>query len=169
MAKDVLHKLAPKAALPILDKFLQKQIKKGALKAGKGFTLFISNEDMDDIIKIKKSLEDSGLLVDGATETVKHEIKKQEGGFLGAMTPHIDASLIAPTASSLIQPVTSPLINAIIGKVVMRAGKGEEGGFLPLLAIPLLLKVLGKGVARVGRGYNSINHMDKSFQSHPIL
>ena len=33
---------------------------------------------MNDIIKIIKSLEDSGVLIDGVTETVKHEIKKQE-------------------------------------------------------------------------------------------
>ena len=39
---------------------------------------------MDDFIKITKSLEYLGVLIDGVTETVKHEIKKQEGGFLGA-------------------------------------------------------------------------------------
>ena len=50
---------------------------RGAVRSGKGFTLFISNEDMDDIIKIVKSREDSGLLIYGATETVKHEIKKE--------------------------------------------------------------------------------------------
>ena len=49
---------------------------------------------MNDIIKIIKSLEDSGVLVDGVTETVKDEIKKQEGGFLGA--------LLAPLAVSLV-------------------------------------------------------------------
>ena len=48
-------------------------------------TLVISNEDMDDIIKIVESLEKSGLLIDGDSETVKHEIKKQEGGFRSAM------------------------------------------------------------------------------------
>ena len=38
---------------------------------------------MNDIIKIIKSLEDSGVLIDGVTvtETVKHEIKKQEDKF----------------------------------------------------------------------------------------
>ena len=39
---------------------------------------------MNDIIKTIRSLEDSGVLTDGVTETVKHEIKKQKGGFLGA-------------------------------------------------------------------------------------
>ena len=51
---------------------------KGALRAGKGFTLFISNEDMNGIIKITKSLEDSGVLIDGVTETVKDGIKNKK-------------------------------------------------------------------------------------------
>ena len=44
--------------------------------SGKGvaaiaFTLFIWNENIDDIIKIVESLEKSGLLIDGSTETKK--------------------------------------------------------------------------------------------------
>ena len=39
---------------------------------------------MNDIIKVIKSLEDSGVLIDGVTETVKYKIKKQECRFLGA-------------------------------------------------------------------------------------
>ena len=56
-----------------------------ASRAGKGFTLFISAENVNDIIRIIKSLEDSGIFIDGVTETVKHEIKKQEGEFLSAI------------------------------------------------------------------------------------
>ena len=41
------------------------------MRAGKGFPLFILNEDINDIIKIIKSLEDSGMLIDGIIETVK--------------------------------------------------------------------------------------------------
>ena len=53
----------------------------------KGFTLFIPNEDRDDFIKIIKSSEDSGVLIDGVTQIVKDETKqKQEGGFLGALS-----------------------------------------------------------------------------------
>lgn len=60
-----------------------------SLGARKGFTLFVSNEKMDDIINIKESLEISVLLIDDATETVKNEIKKHEGWFLGSMmAPH---------------------------------------------------------------------------------
>ena len=47
------------------------------------------------------------------------------------------ASLIAPMASLLIKPVASLLMNAITWKGVRRAAKGQEGKFLPLLALPL--------------------------------
>ena len=46
------------------------------MRAGKKFTSFISNDDMNNIIKIIKSLADLGVLIDGVTETVKHEIKR---------------------------------------------------------------------------------------------
>ena len=60
----MLPKLATKATSYVLDKFEIKA------RARKGFTLFISNEDID-IIKIAESKEKSGLLTDGATVTVK--------------------------------------------------------------------------------------------------
>ena len=39
------------------------------------------NDDMEDLLKIVKSLEDSGILLDEITETVKNEVKEQKGGF----------------------------------------------------------------------------------------
>ena len=46
---------------------------------GSGFTtLIISNEEMEDIKKVK-SLEDSGLLIKGVSETTKNEAKKTKG------------------------------------------------------------------------------------------
>ena len=71
---------------------------------------------MNDIIKVIKPLEYSGVLTDVVTETVKHEIKKQEYGLLGV--------LLAPLATSLVQPVISSLVKGISGKVVRRAGRG---------------------------------------------
>ena len=71
---------------------------------------------MNDIIKIIKSLEDLGALIDGVTETVKYEIKKQEGGFLG--------TLLAPLAASLVQPVISSVVKGTSGRGVRRAGRG---------------------------------------------
>ena len=38
-------------------------------------SLFILKEDMDDIIGIVKSLENSGLLIDGETKRIKEENK----------------------------------------------------------------------------------------------
>ena len=74
---------------------------------------------MNDIIKIIKSSEDSGVLIDGVTETVKDEVKNQEGGFLGA--------LLAPLATSLVQPVISSVVKGISGRGVRRAGRGYNG------------------------------------------
>ena len=37
---------------------------------------------MEDTTKIVKSLEKSGLLIKGISETIKNEVKQQEGGFL---------------------------------------------------------------------------------------
>ena len=48
---------------------------KGAVRVGKWFTVLISNEYMNDIIKTIKSLEGSNVLVNGVTGTVKQEIK----------------------------------------------------------------------------------------------
>ena len=80
---------------------------------------------MDDIIKIVES----GLSTDSATETVKHETKKQEGGFLGAVLATMAASLLANMVFSLIKPVAPSLINAITTKGVRGAGKRQEKNF----------------------------------------
>ena len=53
-----------------MNKFERKIISTKAVRAGKVFTLLISNEDMNDIIKIK-SLEHPNVLIDGITETVE--------------------------------------------------------------------------------------------------
>ena len=45
-------------------------------------TLIISNDEIHDIIKIVKSLEDSGLLLKGVTETVQNEVKEKKEDFL---------------------------------------------------------------------------------------
>ena len=45
-------------------------------------TLIISNDEMDDILKIVKSLEDSNVLLKGVSETIQHEAKGQGKDFL---------------------------------------------------------------------------------------
>ena len=56
-------------------------------------TLIISNNEMEDIIKIVKSLEDSGFLLKGIAETIQNEVKEQKGGFLSMLLGTLGASL----------------------------------------------------------------------------
>ena len=51
---------------------------------------------MNDIIKIIKSVEDLSVLIDRVTETVKHGIKNQKGGFLRALLALLTASIVQP-------------------------------------------------------------------------
>ena len=44
-------------------------------------TLIISNEEINDVIKIVQALEDSNILLKGVTETVKNELKNKKKGF----------------------------------------------------------------------------------------
>ena len=80
-AKDILpgllNNFASNATSNVIDKLGRKINRKIAVRAGKEFTLFISKENMDDIIKIVDSLKKSGLLINGASETIKHEIIKK--------------------------------------------------------------------------------------------
>ena len=73
LARDNFPGLVSNLASNAINKFDRKVSGKGAVRTGKGFTLFILNEDMNDI-KIMKSLEDSNVLIDGITEAIKHEI-----------------------------------------------------------------------------------------------
>ena len=54
-------------------------------------TLIILNDEIEDIIKIVKSLEDSSLLLKGS-ETVQNEVKEQKGGFLSMQLGTLGAS-----------------------------------------------------------------------------
>ena len=74
-------------------------------------TLIISNDEIEDIIKIVKSLEDSGLLLEGVTETVQNEIKEQKGEFLSML------GALGTLGLSL-------LGNLLTGRGIYRAEKG---------------------------------------------
>ena len=71
-------------------------------------TLIISNEEMNDIMKITKSLEESWLLIKGVSETIKNEAKEQKGGFLGILLGTLGASLLE---------------NLLTGRGTIRAGE----------------------------------------------
>ena len=65
LARDSLPRLISNLTSNAINKFERKISGKGAVRAGKAFTLFISNEDMDDIIIMIKLLEDSDVLIGG--------------------------------------------------------------------------------------------------------
>ena len=89
--KSVLIPLGLTAAASAADAGIHKKI----LGSGhNNTTLIISNDEMDDILKIVKSLEDSGLLLKGVSETIQHEAKEQRGGFLSMLLGTSGASLV---------------------------------------------------------------------------
>ena len=89
LAKNVLAQVRLSAAMSAID----GSIKKKMLGSG-ATTLMISNDEMDDILKIVKSLEKSGVLLKGVSETIQHEPKEQRGGFLGMLLGTLGASLL---------------------------------------------------------------------------
>ena len=70
LAKSVLIPLELTAAASVIDAAIQKKI------FGSETTIAFSNEELNHIMKILKSLGDAGLLIQGVTETVKIEVKK---------------------------------------------------------------------------------------------
>ena len=74
---------------------IDRSIKKKMLGSGTT-TLIISNDEMDDILKIVKSLENSGVLLKGVSETIQHE---QRGAFLGMLLGTLGASLLGDVLS----------------------------------------------------------------------
>ena len=122
LAKSVLIPLGLTAAASAADAGIHKKI----LGSGNNTTLIISNKDMDDLIKIVKSLEDSGLLLKGITESVQNEVKEQKEGFL---------SMLLDTLGAL-----GTLGNLLTGKWVNKKGKGIHRA--------------GEGIVRAGEGIN---------------
>ena len=87
--------------------------KKKILGSGNHTTLITSNEDMQDLLKIVKSLEDSGILLAGIAEIVKNEVKEQKGGFLSMLLGTLGASLLGDL-----------LTKNLSDRGVIRAGEG---------------------------------------------
>ena len=105
LPKSVLIPLGLTAATSAADAGIYKKI----LESRNRTTPIISNDEMN-IIKIVKSLKDSGLLLKGVTETVQNEVKQQKGGFL---------SMLLGTL------ITSLLGNLLKGRGINRVGKGR--------------------------------------------
>ena len=77
---------------------------------------------MDDILKIVKSLENSGVLLKSVSETIQHEAKEQRGGFLSMLLGTLGASLLGDVLSKGLSG--RGLIR--VGEGVIRAGYGSK-------------------------------------------
>ena len=119
LIKSVITPLAKSVLILAADAGIHKKI----LGSGNTATLIILNKDMDDLIKIVKSLEGSGLLLKGVTESVQNEVKEQKGGFLSMLLGTLGASLLG---------------NLLTGKGVNKKGKGIHRA--------------GEGIVRAGEG-----------------
>ena len=63
-------------------------------KHNSGTTLITSNKDINDIIKIIQTLENSNILPEGATKAVKNETREQGEGFLGTLLGTLGSILL---------------------------------------------------------------------------
>ena len=104
LAKSVLMLLWLTAAASATDVAIHKKM------FGTGTpTLIIANIEMNDIMKIVKSLEESGSLIKRVSERIKNETKEEKGGFLSMLLGTLRASLLG---------------NLLTGKGTIGAGEG---------------------------------------------
>ena len=102
LRKSVIKPLAKSVLIPL-----------GLTAAASVADAGIHNDEMDDILKIVKSLEDSGVLLKGVSETIQHEAKEQRGGFLSMLLGTLGVSLFGDVLSK-----------GLSGWGVIRAGEG---------------------------------------------
>ena len=130
LARSVLIPLGLTAAASAADEGIHKKIL-GSVNT----TLIISNEEINDIMKIIQALEDSDILLKGVTKTIKNETKDQKEGFLRMLLGTSGASLLG---------------NLLTGKGILRAGSGNKKGKGIVRAGSGNKK--GKGIVRAGSG-----------------
>ena len=100
IAKSVLIPLGLTATASAADAGIHKKIlgsgrlPPSSTSRNNTTTLIISNNEIEHIIKIVKSLEDSGFLLKKVTETVQNEVKEQKGRFFGMLLGTLGASLL---------------------------------------------------------------------------
>ena len=142
LAKSVLIPLGLTAATSEADAGIHEKI----LGSGHNTTLIISNDEIEDIIKIAKSLEDSGLLLKGVTETVQNGVKEQKGGFLSILLGTLCPSLLG---------------NVLAGKGINRRAKGRginragEDALVKSVSEETKSARQGRGIVRAGYGRGS--------------
>ena len=77
LAKNILAPSGITAAASAIDAGIQKKMYDSGTT-----TLIISNEEMNDVMKIVHVFQDSNILLKEVTKTIQKETKEQKGGFL---------------------------------------------------------------------------------------
>ena len=121
LAKNVLAPLGLATSMSSIDGSIQKKIH------GSGVKLIIEQEDMKDIMKIIKALENSGITLKVVSKTITNETKEQRGGFLSMLLGTLGASLLSNLLTG--------------GKGIMRAGERS-----------VARRAKGNGIVRAGEG-----------------
>ena len=84
----------------------------------------MSNEEMNNIIKIVQAFENSNILLKGVTETIKNETREQGGGFLRTLVGTFESILLGNLLSG------KRNVKAVSGnkkeKGIVRPGFGKE-------------------------------------------
>ena len=112
LAKNILAPLGLTAAMSAIDGSIQKKIHGSRIK------LIIEEEDMQDIIKIIKELENSDILLKEVSKTIENAIKEQSRGFLSMLLGTLGASLLGSLLTG--KGITRA------GDGIVRAGKGSK-------------------------------------------
>ena len=113
LSKNVLAPLGLTAAMSAIDGGIQKKIH------GSGVKFIIEQEDMKDIMKIIKDLENYGILLKGVSKAIKNETKEQRGGFLRLLLGTLGASLLGNLLTG-----KGNVVSRAKGKGIMRADDG---------------------------------------------
>ena len=114
LAKNVLAPLGITTAASAINAGIQKKKKKKKIHGSGTTTLIISNEEMNDIMKILQALKDSNILLKGVTKIIKNETKERKGGFLSILLGTLGTSLLG---------------YLLTGKGIVRAGTGKQWDF----------------------------------------
>ena len=122
LAESVLIPLGLTAAASAADAGIHKK-----LLGSRNTTLIVSSDEIEGIIEIVKSLENSGLLLEGVIETVQNEVKEQKGRFLTMLLGTLGAKLLG---------------NLLTGRGIYRAVKGKG------------INRADEGIVRAGYGNN---------------
>ena len=108
-----------------MKEHIKKILESGCHSSHNNTTLIISNNEIEVIIKIVKSLEDSGILLKGVTDTIRNEVKEQKGGFISMLLGTLGASLLGNLLTRKGINKKGKGINRA-GEETVRAGEGNN-------------------------------------------